>query len=188
MGEIQDGIEEALQATQTRPLPRSAQARVRVLLRAERGDTGAVARRLGVSRRTVQRYLTGQIRRPGPRVAAALEREARRSWQPGLRARAIRRAARLGITVETRARFGFTAAPGSTDDPRLRRVTELLEPAASGHLLAAYQGGAEEGELRRILGEGLGFSYFRDHGRRAQGLDVEITDIDYLDLDLGGGA
>mgnify|MGYP001274112225 CR=1 FL=1 len=187
MGEIQDAIEEALQRTQTRPLPRSVRARVRVLLRAERGNTAAVARRLGVSRRTVQRYLAGRIRTPSPRVAEVLEREARRSWQPGLRARAIRRAAREGIAVETRARFGFTAAPGSTDDPRLRRVTELLDPEAAGRLLAAHQAGAGEAELRRILGEGLGHAYFRDHGRRAHGLDVEITDIDYLDLELGTG-
>nr|WP_147450942.1 hypothetical protein [Streptomyces hoynatensis] len=84
--------------------------------------------------------------------------------------------------METRARFGFTAAPGSTGDPRLRRVTELLEPATAGQLLTAHQAGAAEAELRHILGEGLGFAYFRGHGRRAHGLDVQITGIDYLDL------
>ncbi|GAB2885397.1 telomere-protecting terminal protein Tpg [Streptomyces mayteni] len=185
MGEIQDGIESALRSTQTRPLPISPLARMRVLLRAERGSTSAVAARLGVSARTVQRYLRGQIRRPGPRLAAALEREARRSWQPRVRQRALRRAARAGVAVETRARFGFTAAPGSTDDPRLRRVTQQLPPDVAARLLAAHQAGAPEDELRRILGQGLGHAYFQDFGRRAQGLDVEITDVDYLDLDLG---
>ncbi|GAB2891387.1 telomere-protecting terminal protein Tpg [Streptomyces mayteni] len=184
MGEVQDAIENALQAIQTRPLPATPAARMRVILRAEKGSTRAVAARLGISPRTVQRYLAGQIRRPGPQLAAALEREARRSWQPRIRQRAIRRATQAGIAVETRARFGFTAAPGSTDDPRLRRVTETIEPNTAGALLAAHQAGADETELRQLLGQGLGFAYFQDRGRRAQGLDVEVTDIDYLDIGL----
>ncbi|WP_049580343.1 telomere-protecting terminal protein Tpg [Streptomyces sp. SBT349] len=184
MGDIQDAIETALQGAQTRPLPKSPAARMRVLTRAERGSTRAVATRLGVSPRTVQRYLAGQTRTPTPRLAAALEREARRSWQPRVRARAIRQAARAGITVETRARFGFTAAGGSTDDPRLRRVTEQLAPDDTAQLLAAHQAGADEARLRQLLGNGLGFAYFRDRGSRAHDLDVDLTDIDYLDVDL----
>ncbi|MGW7290919.1 telomere-protecting terminal protein Tpg [Streptomyces xiamenensis] len=186
MGEIGDGIETALQATATRPVPATPGARFRLLLRAEKGSTKAVAARLGVSPRTVQRHLAGQVRRPTPRLAAALEREARRAWQPRVRARAIRAASAAGVVVETRARFGFTAAPGSTDDPRLRRLTEQLPPDASARLLAAHQAGGSEEDLRRILGEALGHVYFRDHGRRAQGLDVEINDVDYLELNLGG--
>ncbi|TDC79696.1 hypothetical protein [Streptomyces hainanensis] len=69
--------------------------------------------------------------------------------------------------METRARFGFTAAPGSTDYPRLRRITETVDLGAAAALLAAHQAGADETELRGTLG---------------QGLDVEITNIDYLDL------
>ncbi|MGK5532078.1 telomere-protecting terminal protein Tpg [Streptomyces sp. URMC 129] len=184
MGAISDSIEAALAGVQTRPLPKSAAARMRVVLRAERGSTRAVAARLGISLRTVQRYLAGQIRRPSPRLASVLEREARRSWQPGIRARAIRQAAQAGITVETRARFGFTAAAGSTDDPRLRRITEQLDPADTARLLAAHQAGADEQQLRQILGQGLGHAYFQDRGHRAQGLDVTVTDIDYLDVEL----
>jgi hypothetical protein len=133
----------------------------------------------------VQRYLAGQIKTPTPRLAAALEREARRSWQPRVRARAIRKAAAAGITIETRARFGFTAAPGSTDDPRLRRLTEQLEPGDTARLFAAHQAGADERQLQQLLGAGLGHAYFQDRGTRAQGLDVTVTHIDYLDLDLG---
>ncbi|WP_326594520.1 telomere-protecting terminal protein Tpg [Streptomyces sp. NBC_01803] len=184
MGTIGDSIEAALQAAQTRPLPKSAAARMRVILRAERGSTRAVAARLGISVRTVQRYLAGQIKSPTPRLAAVLEREARRSWQPGVRARAIRQAARAGITVETRARFGFSAAGGSTDDPRLRRITEQLAPADTAQLLAAHQAGADEDILQALLGDALGFAYFRDRGNRAQGLDVALTDVDYLDVEL----
>ncbi|MDT0310261.1 helix-turn-helix transcriptional regulator [Streptomyces sp. DSM 44917] len=184
MGTIADAIEAALQAAQTRPLPKTAAARMRVLLRAERGSTRAVAARLGISPRTVQRYLAGQIKNPTPRLAAALEREARRSWQPGVRARVIRQAARAGITVETRARFGFTAPGGSTDDPRLRRVTEQLTPDDTASLLAAHAAGADEDVLAALLGGGLGFVYFRGHGTRADGLEVELQDIDYLDIGL----
>ncbi|WP_326600441.1 telomere-protecting terminal protein Tpg [Streptomyces sp. NBC_01803] len=183
--EIRTAIETALQSAQTRPLPVSPAARMRVIARAERGSTRAVAQRLGVSVRTVQRYLAGQIKSPTPRLAAALEREARRSWQPGIRARAIRQAAaRAGITVETRARFGFTAAPSSTDDPRLRRLTETLPADVTARLLAAHEAGAGEQQLTQLLGAGLGHAYFRDGGRRAHGLDVTVTDIDYLDIEL----
>lgn len=188
MGEIQDAIEAALQSAQTRPLPKSPAARMRILLRAERGSTQAVAARLGISQRTVQRYLTGQIRRPTPRLATALEREARRSWQPRVRQRAIRQATRTGITVETRAQFGFTAPAGSTDDPRMRRLTQALTPTDTATLLGAYQAGASEHQLRQHLAQGLGQAYFRDGGRRAQGLEVAVTDVDYLDIDLPGPA
>ncbi|WP_326600363.1 telomere-protecting terminal protein Tpg [Streptomyces sp. NBC_01803] len=112
------------------------------------------------------------------------EREVRRDGQPRVRQRAIRRAAETGITVETRARFGFTAAPGSTDAPRIRRVTEALPAETAARLLASYHAGADEGRLRDILAQGLGQAYFRDHGRRAAGLDVAIQDIDYLDIEL----
>lgn len=182
--EITTAIETALQATATRPIPASPAARMRALHRAERGSTKRTAARLGVSPRTVQRYLTGAIKRPTPRLAAALEAEVRKSWQPRLRARAIKQATATGIVVETRARFGFTAAGGSTDDPRLRRITEQLPPATTAQLLTAHQAGAGDQQLRQILADGLGHAYFRDRGRRADGLDVEISDIDYLDIGL----
>lgn len=184
MAEIEDAIEAALRATSNRPIPVSPAARMRALHRAERGSTRAVAARLGISTRTVQRYLTGQIKRPSPALAGRLEAEVRRTWQPRLRARAIKQAARSGLTVETRARFGFTSAAGSTDDPRLRRITEQIPAPTAARLLTAHQDGAGEEQLARILADGLGHAYFRDHGRRADGLDVELTDIDYLDLGL----
>ncbi|WP_103529730.1 DNA-binding protein [Streptomyces sp. SM12] len=184
MGEIQDAVARALAAVHTRPVPQSAQARMRALHKAERGSSRAVAARLGTTPRTVQRYLTGEIRRPGPALAAALDREVRRVWQPRVRARAIRAAAAAGVVIETRARFGFTAAPGSTDDARLRLITQRLSPGVSGRLLEAADRGAPEADLRRMVGDGLGESYFRDGGRRAAGLDVEVTEIDYLDVDL----
>lgn len=184
MGEIADSIEAALQATQTRPIPASPQARMRALVKAEEGSTKATAARLGCSQRQVERYLAGQAKRPTPRLAAALEQQLRRTWQPRLRARAIKKASAAGIVVETRARFGFTAASGSTDDPRMRRITEQLPPTTAAQLLAAHQQGAGEQQLAQILAQGLGFAYFRDRGRRADGLEVELAEVDYCELNL----
>ena len=66
MGEINDGLERALR---TRPLPGSVTARLGFLLRAEKGSTRRLAVVLGVSQRTVQRWVTkkpGARRPPGP--------------------------------------------------------------------------------------------------------------------------
>lgn len=78
--------------------------------------------------------------------------------------------------MEIRARFGFTAAPDSTDDPRMRRITEQLPPTITAQLLARHAAGAGEAELRDLLGSGLGHVYFQDRGRRAAGLEVTVTD------------
>lgn len=181
MDHITDAFDRAVRAEQ-RPIPQSAGARVRFLLRSE--GTRTVAQRLGVSARTVQRYATGQIKSPRADVAQRLEAAVRERWQPRVRQRALRRAAGAGVVVETRAQFGFTAAPGTTDDARQRRITQHLPPDAVGPLLDAYRAGAGEQQLRQQVAEGLGQAYFRDGGRRAHGLDVTLNEIDYLDIDL----
>ncbi|MGW2587774.1 telomere-protecting terminal protein Tpg [Streptomyces virginiae] len=182
MGAIRDALDRARQAVTTRPIPARTGTRLSFLLKKEGGSTAAVAARLGVSQRTVQRYLKGD-RSPNAKASAALEREVRRDWQPLVKKRAEKEAARRGITVETRARFGFRAAGGSTDDSRLRRITQHITPENSSAAFAAYRAGASEEELAAIVGGALGESYFRDGGRRASGLDVELTDIDYIDID-----
>lgn len=185
MGEIDDAIRRAAAGTATRPIPKSAGARMRFLVRAEKGSTRAVAARLGVSQRTVERYVKGTLRQPRPELAARLEREVRRDWQPRVQQRAKKRAATAtGIVIETRARFGFTAAPGSTDDGRIRRITQHLPPPYAARLFDAQAAGATEQQLQRIAAEGLQEIYFKDSGRRAQGLEVEFTDIDYVELDF----
>ena len=129
MGEIEDALKRAAANTATRPIPKSAQAQMRFLLKTEKGSTRALAARLGVTQRTVERYLKGTLRRPRKDLAARLEREVRKDWQPRVQQRAKKHAAsRGGIVIETRARFGFTAAPGSTDDGRIRRITQHLPP------------------------------------------------------------
>lgn len=73
MGEIAQGMERALR---TRPVPSSTEARLRFLLAAHRGSTRKVAAVLGVSQRTVQRWVTkkpGVRRPPGPPQVQAIE-------------------------------------------------------------------------------------------------------------------
>lgn len=184
MGILGDSLDKAETNTFTRAVPKTAQARMRFLVKREKGSTQAVARRLGISRRTVERYLKGQLRRPRAELAARLAEEVRKDWQPRVKERARQRAASsTGLVIETRARFGFSAAPGSTDDGRVRRITQHLPPAYAARLFEARSAGAAEDRLRAIAAEGLQEIYFKDGGRRAQELTVEFTDIDYVELD-----
>ncbi|ATW51999.1 telomere-protecting terminal protein Tpg [Streptomyces xantholiticus] len=184
MGKLADSLDKAVQGAFTRPVPKSAGAQMRYLVRQLKG-TRAVADVLGVSQRTVERYVKGQLKRPRKDLAARMEREVRQRWQPQIRAKAKERAATTGgIVLDTRARFGYTAAPGSTDDARLRHLTQALPPPYAARLFDAQEQGATEQQLLDIAAEGLQEIYFKDGGRRAQGLLVEFTDIDYIDLEL----
>jgi hypothetical protein len=126
-----------------------------------------------------------QLKQPKPALAARLETEVRRRWQPLVRKRARDKAAKTaGLVIETRARFGFTAAPGTSDDGRVRRITQHLPAEYASRLFAAQEAGAGEQQLRQIAAEGLQEVYFKDHGARASGLQVEFTDIDYVEFDF----
>ncbi|MFP8907396.1 telomere-protecting terminal protein Tpg [Streptomyces atacamensis] len=184
MGVIGDGLDRAAEQAFTRPVPKTAGARMRFLVRTEK-STRAVARLLGVSRRTVERYVKGQIKRPRPELADRLAGEVRARWQPRVRERARRRAATTGgIVVESRARFGFTAAPGTSDDGRMRRITQHLPPVYAARLFDAQAAGATDIQLQAVVAEGLREVYFKADGHRAPGLMVEFTDIDYIDFDI----
>ncbi|WP_077191336.1 telomere-protecting terminal protein Tpg [Streptomyces lydicus] len=185
MGILGDSLDKATDATTTRPIPKSAGAQMRFLVKQHKGSTKAVAQLLGISRRTVERYAKDQIRRPRRELAARIEREVRKRWQPKVRQKAQQRASSTGeIVIETRARFGFTAAPGTTDDGRIRLITQHLPPAYAARLFDAQASGATEQQLQNIAAEGLQEIYFKDRGRRADGLMVEFTDIDYVELDF----
>ncbi|GHE42724.1 telomere-protecting terminal protein Tpg [Streptomyces vinaceus] len=182
MPEIDDSLTRADELHFTRPVPKTAGARMRFLVK-QLKSTREAARLLGVSQRTVERYVKDQLRQPKPALAARLESEVRRRWQPLVRKRARTKAAQTtGLVIETRARFGFTAAPGTTDDGRMRRITQHLPPEYAGRLFAAQEAGAGEAQLRAIAAEGLQEVYFKDNGARAGGLLVEFTDIDYVDF------
>ncbi|WP_030343527.1 telomere-protecting terminal protein Tpg [Streptomyces sp. NRRL S-1022] len=185
MTTIGEGLDKAVQGAFTRPAPKSAGAQMRYLVRQHQRSTRRVAELLGISQRTVERYLKNQIKKPRPELAERLEREVRARWQPQVRARARQAAATTtGIMIDTRARFGFTAAPGSTDDARLRHLTLALPPHHAARLFQAQEAGATEDRLREIAAEALGEVYFRDNGRRAHGLEVEFTDLEHLQFEL----
>ncbi|MFH8370647.1 telomere-protecting terminal protein Tpg [Streptomyces sp. NPDC018031] len=178
-------LDKAVQGAFTRPLPKSAGARMRYLVRRHQHSTRRVAELLGISRRTVERYVKDQIRHPRPQLADRLEREVRARWQPQIRAQAKQAAATTtGIMIDTRARFGYTAAPGSTDDARLRHLTLALPPQYAARLFQAQEAGATEDQLRQVAAEALGEVYFRDNGRRAHGLEVALTDLEHLEFEL----
>ena len=182
-----DAIEDALLRGDadsfTRKLPARPLTQFKELMKAEKGSTLAVAARLGISRRQVERYLAGTARTPRRELREALVREVSKVWQPRIRQRARRRAAATGgITVETRARFGYTAPAGTTDDPRERRLTVHLPPAYAARLFEAQQQRLGDRVLRGIVAEGLQEVYFKDGGTRAGGLEVEMTDIRYFDV------
>ncbi len=104
-----DGLERAVERSFTRPIPKSAGAQMRYLVKQLKG-TRPVAELLRISQRTVERYVRNQIRTPRPDLAARLQTEVTRRWQPQVRARARQRAATTdGIVIDTRARIGYTA-------------------------------------------------------------------------------
>ncbi len=182
MSEISDSLTKADELHFTRPIPKSAGAQMRYLLK-QLKSTKNVAALLGISQRTVERYVKNEIKQPKAALAARMETEVRRRWQPLVRKRAREKAGRTtGLVIETRARFGFTAAPGTTDDGRMRRITQHLPPEYAQRLFAAQDAGATEAQLRHITAEALQEIYFKDNGARATSLLVEFTDIDYVDF------
>ncbi|WP_033279899.1 telomere-protecting terminal protein Tpg [Streptomyces sp. NRRL F-525] len=184
MGIFNDSLDKATANTFTRPLPKTPQAQMRFLVKTAKG-TRAAAEALGISQRTVERYVKGQIKQPRPELATRLTDEVRRRWQPRVRAKARQQAATTGgITIETRARFGYTAAPGTTDDARIRLITQHLPPDYAARLLDAHTVGATDQQLQQIAAEGLQEIYFKDRGGRAAGLRVAFTDIDYIELEF----
>ncbi|MFF7534854.1 telomere-protecting terminal protein Tpg [Streptomyces bobili] len=184
-GEIEDAIERADREAFTREPPKTLKGRIGYLIR-QLGSAKAVAREIGVTADSVNRYRRGARKHARPDVAAKIESAVRARWQPQVRKRRRRQAATAtGITVETRARFGYTAPVGTTDDGRFRRLTVHLPPAYAQRLFDARDQGASDREMRAIIAEGFKDIYFQDGGVRALGLsDVEINDIDYLDLDF----
>ncbi|MGY4280755.1 telomere-protecting terminal protein Tpg [Streptomyces sp. M18.1] len=181
---IGDSLDRALDSAFTRRPPQSAQAQMKYLVKQLKG-TRAVAQALGISQRTVERYVKGQLKRPRQDLRGRMEREVKKRWQPQVRAKAKQKAASTdGLIVSTRARFGFTAAPGTTDDARIRDITQALPPQFADRLFTAKEQGATEQQLQQIAAEGLAQMYFRANNTRAHGLGVEFTDVEHIDIEL----
>ncbi|MFF1836971.1 telomere-protecting terminal protein Tpg [Streptomyces sp. NPDC058231] len=182
MGDIDDALERADREGFTREPPRTLQARINFLI-GKLKTTRAVAQELGVTQRSVERYRTGERKHPPGDIVARIDAAVRSRWQPQVRKRRRKQAASTtGITVETRARFGYSAPIGTTDDGRMRRLTVHLPPAYADRLFDAQQQGAGDHRMREIVAEGLQEIYFKDGGRRAEHLEVAFTDIDYFDV------
>ncbi|ATL25021.1 telomere-protecting terminal protein Tpg [Streptomyces formicae] len=184
MGEIDDAIERADRESFTRQPPKTLKGQIGYLLK-QMGSAKAVAHELGVTADSVNRYRRGARKHARADVAAKIDDAVRARWQPQVRRRRQKQAATAtGVTVETRARFGYTAPVGTTDDGRFRRLTVHLPPAYAQRLFDARNAGAGDQEMRGIIAEGFKEIYFQDGGGRAMGLsDVTLNDIDYLDLD-----
>ncbi|MFE1775502.1 telomere-protecting terminal protein Tpg [Streptomyces sp. NPDC059008] len=184
MDPVGDSLDRALEGAFTRPIPKSAQAQMKYLVKQLKG-TKPAAEALGITQRTVERYVVGKLKRPRKDLRARIEREVTRRWQPQIRAKARKKAATTdGLVLSSRARFGFTAAPGTTDDARIRDITQALPPQWADRLFTAHEQGATEQQLQRIAAEGLAQMYFRADNTRAHGLGVEFTDVEHIDIEL----
>ncbi|MFD4237108.1 telomere-protecting terminal protein Tpg, partial [Streptomyces sp. NPDC058542] len=90
-----------------------------------------------------------------------------------------------GIVIDTRARLGYTAPIGSTDQDRVRHLTVALPPQYAARLFDAQEQGATEQQLQELAAEALKEVYFQDDGRRAGSLEeVRFTDIEHLEFGL----
>ncbi|MFF2080651.1 telomere-protecting terminal protein Tpg [Kitasatospora sp. NPDC058162] len=181
-GTIADGLERAERAQFTEPIPASTQERTGFLLGKLKDGTKALAARLGVSQRTVQRYRAGTVTRPRAAAREALEDETCEHWQQDVRTEARQRAASTGFTISTRATFGFDAGAGTSDSPRPRLLTQRISGAHAGAIIAAREAGATDDQLTEMVGEALADAYFRIEGTGTADLKVHLRDIDYIDM------
>ncbi|MEV6782919.1 XRE family transcriptional regulator [Streptomyces sp. NPDC051098] len=180
-----DGLEQAVQKAFTRPIPKSAGAQMRYLVKQYK-STKQVAQMLRISQRTVERYVKDQIKKPRRDLAQRLEREVKRRWQPQIRQKAKETAATSeGIVIDFRARLGYTAPIGSTDQDRIRHLTVALPPQYAARLFTAQEQGATERQLQEIAADALKEVYFQDGGRRAGSLEeVRFTDVEHIEFEL----
>lgn len=166
----------------TRPAPKSAKAQIKFLLTRAKGSTKALAERLGVSRRTVQRYRAGQQTKPQKKLQAALVEETESQWQPQVRAQARERAATTaGMQVEVYAYFGFECT-GSSDDGRERFISTPISPVYAKEILRLQEDGATEEDLHPVVADAITESYFTEWGTRADGLRADFTHVRSIDF------
>ncbi|MGW6463943.1 telomere-protecting terminal protein Tpg [Streptomyces rubiginosohelvolus] len=183
-GKVLEALARAERKVFTRPAPKSAKAQVKFLLTRAKGSTKALAERLGVSRRTVERYRSGTLTTPQKRLQAALVEETESEWQPQVRAQAREQAATSGgMMVHVVAYFGF-AASGSSDDGRERHITTAISPTYVQQILQLQEAGATEEELHPVVAQAVTESYFTEWGTRAQGLRADFTHVQSIDFEF----
>ncbi|MFC8493010.1 telomere-protecting terminal protein Tpg [Streptomyces sp. NPDC057235] len=181
-GKVLEALARAERQVFTRPAPKSAKAQVKFLLTRAKGSTKALAERLGVSRRTVERYRAGTLTTPQKRLQAALVEETESEWQPQVRAQARAAAATSrGMMVDVTAYFGFTCT-GSSDDGRQRQITTEISPTYVKQILELQEAGATEEDLPPIVAEAITEPYFTEWGTRADGLRADFTQVLKIDF------
>ncbi|MET9810868.1 telomere-protecting terminal protein Tpg [Streptomyces halstedii] len=179
---ILDGLARAERALFTRPAPKSARAQMKFLRTREKGSTKSLAARLGVSRKTVQRYLSGASTKPNKRLRAALVEETESEWQPQVRAQARQRAASSsGLIISCRAYFGL-GPEGTSDAGRVRDITVAVSPSHAATIIAAQKESATESDLHDAVAEAIADAYFRQGGGGRAGLEVKFTDVEWLNI------
>lgn len=183
-GKVLEALARAERKVFTRPAPKSAKAQVKFLLTRAKGSTKALAERLGVSRRTVERYRAGKLTTPQKRLQAALVEETESEWQPQVRAQAREQASTSGgMMVHVVAYFGFTAS-GSSDDGRIRHITMPVSPTYARQILQLQAFGATEEELHPVVAQAVTESYFTEWGTRADGLRADFTHVQSIDFEF----
>ncbi|WP_327328665.1 terminal protein (plasmid) [Streptomyces sp. NBC_01210] len=183
-GKVLEALVRAERKVFTRPAPKSAKSQVKFLLTRAKGSTKALAQRLGVSRRTVERYRAGKLTKPQKRLQAALVEETESEWQPQVRAHAREQAgASGGLMVSVVAYFGFTAS-GSSDDGRIRHITTPISPTYAAQILQLQEAGATEEELHPVVAEAITESYFTEWGTRADGLRADFSHVQSIDFEF----
>ncbi|MCX5589543.1 telomere-protecting terminal protein Tpg [Streptomyces erythrochromogenes] len=181
---IMDALSRAERALFTRPAPKSPNAQMRYLRKRERGSTKSLAERLGVSRKTVQRYLSGASTKPNKRLQEALVQETESEWQPQVRAQARQRATTSGgFVIRFCSTLGFTAN-GSSDDTRVRDLSIAVSPSHAALIIAARDKGATEADLYALVEEAIADGYFRLGGGGRASLKVRFGDIQWLNIDF----
>ncbi|MEV7027656.1 XRE family transcriptional regulator [Kitasatospora sp. NPDC093558] len=145
--------------------------------------TKNTARELGVSQRSVERWLKGGG--IGKDNAKKVEDAVRERWQPRVRDRIRKAAEANGFTVEVSATFGFKTTGPGTDDPRDRILPpQKLSGDVARRLFEARDAGAGQQEQEKIIAEGLRDAYFTDGGRRARSLEVTLTGLHWAEFSV----
>ncbi|MFF8044462.1 MULTISPECIES: telomere-protecting terminal protein Tpg [Streptomyces] len=114
------------------------------------------------------------------------ETDARSPGRPAGPPQARQKAATTGgIVIDTRARTGYTALIGTTDEDRLRHLTVALPPRYAVRLFDDQEQEAAVSSSSGSPPKHPKEMYFQDNGRRAGQLEeVRFTDIEHLEFDL----
>ncbi|MFE5096375.1 telomere-protecting terminal protein Tpg [Streptomyces sp. NPDC056638] len=181
---IMEGPARAERALFTPPVPKSARARMKFLRKQANGSTKSLAERLGVSRKTVQRYLSDVSTKPNKRLQAALVQETESSGnRRSERRRGSTRPLRADSSSSSRPplaspRTGPRATPGVWD------LSIAVPPSHAALILVAQEEGATDTDLHEAVAEVIADAYFRQGGGGRAGLKVNFTDVEWLNIEF----